>query len=293
MREDAPSFTAAIVAAMRGLGAFLPARLRLVDDPYGLRFAGRLKGLRERRPLERGLRLTSRAWMRGRLRNFIVYMQLRTRVIDDDVAAFVASGGRQLVLLGAGFDTRAWRLGALADVAVFEVDHPATQAKKRTLMQKDTPQGSVAFVPWDFERDPLDQLHARLGLDGHDARAPTMTILEGVLPYLTEETAASTFGGIARYSAPGSPLAFTYSEKALIEAKASSNQRKVLRLLGEPFRFGFDPSSLSEWLEDRGFALERDESALAIAARLLGTDGSRLTDGDPAGRHFALARRRR
>jgi methyltransferase (TIGR00027 family) len=293
VREDAPSFTAAIVAAMRGLGAFLPERLRLVDDPYGLRFAGRLKGLRERRPIERGLRLTSRAWMHGRLRNFIVYMQLRTRVIDDDVAAFVASGGRQLVLLGAGFDTRAWRLGALANVGVFEVDHPATQAKKRALMRKDTPKGSVAFVPWDFERDPLDRLYARLGLDGHDARAPTMTILEGVLPYLTEETTASTFAGIARYSAPGSPLAFTYTEKALVEAKASSNQRKLLRLLGEPFRFGFDPSSLSGWLEDRGFALERDESALAVAARLLGTDGRRLTDRDRAGRHFALARVRR
>src|SRR5579863_3728510 len=116
MKEHVPSLTAAFVAAGRGLGAFLPEDLRLVDDPYGLRFAGRLRGMRERRVLERGLRLASRAWMRGRLRSFVVYMQLRTRVIDDEVAAFAAGGGRQLVLLGAGFDARAWRLRGLAGV---------------------------------------------------------------------------------------------------------------------------------------------------------------------------------
>jgi methyltransferase (TIGR00027 family) len=288
--RDSPSLTAALVAASRGLGVFLPQHLRLVDDPYGLRFAGRLRGMRERRPLERGLRLASRAWMRGWLRAFVVYMQLRTRVIDDDVRAFTASGGRQLVLLGAGFDSRAWRLGALAGVAVFEVDHPATQAKKRALMQRDTPTGNVAYVPWDFERDALDRLHSRLGLDGHDARIPTMTILEGVLPYLTAEATASTFRGIAGYSARGSPLAFTYMERALIEGDKRSSERRVLRLLGEPFRFGFDPASLPRWLEDHGFVLERDESAAALASRLLGAGVRGLTDRNRAGRHFALAR---
>jgi len=290
MRENVPSFTAAMVAAMRGLGAFLPAPMRLVDDPYGLRFAGRLRGLRERRRLERGLRIASRAWMRGRLRRFVVTMQLRTRVIDDDVAAFAASGGRQLVLLGAGFDARAWRLGSLAGVAVFEVDHPATQAKKRALMRNDAPAGPVTFVPWDFERDPLDRLHSRLGLDGHDARLPTMTIFEGVLPYLTGEATAAAFRGIARYSAPGSPLAFTYMERALIEAQLRSGERRMLRWLGEPFRFGFDPTALPGWLGDHGFVLERDESITGIARRLLGPDVRGLTEGELAGRHFALAR---
>jgi methyltransferase (TIGR00027 family) len=290
VREDAPSFTAAVVAAMRGLGAFLPKDLRLVDDPYGLRFAGRLRGVRERRFLERGLRLASRAWMRGRLRRFAVYMQLRTRVIDDDVAAFVASGGRQLVLLGAGFDSRAWRLGSLAGVAVFEVDHPATQEKKRALMNRDAPAASVAYVPWDFEHDRLEQLHSRLGLDGHDASARTMTILEGVLPYLTEEAASATFRGIARYSTRGSPLAFTYMDGALLAEKAGSNGRRVLRWIGEPFRFGFDPGLLPRWLEDHGFVLERDESAAGIAARLLGADANPLSDRERRGRHFALAR---
>jgi methyltransferase (TIGR00027 family) len=275
---------------MRGLGAFLPEHLRLVDDPYGLRFAGRLRGVRDRRLLERGLRLASPAWMRGRLRRFAVYMQLRTRVIDDDVAAFTAKGGRQLVLLGAGFDSRAWRLGSLEGVAVFEVDHPATQAKKRALMGGATPLGNVSYVPWDFERDPLDRLHSRLGLEGHDAQAPTMTILEGVLAYLTEEAIGSTFRGIARYSARGSPLAFTYLERALFDEMKKAGGRKVLRWLGEPFRSGFDPESLPGWLEEQGFALERDESAAGIAARLLGTDIAGMTDKERRGRHFALAR---
>ncbi len=290
MREDAPSFTAAFVAAMRGLGAFLPDHLRLVDDPYGLRFAGRLRGVRDRRLLERGLKLASPAWMRGRLRRFAVYMQLRTRVIDDDVAAFTAKGGRQLVVLGAGFDSRAWRLGSLEGVAIFEVDNPEPQAKKRDLMGGATPLGNVSYVPWDFERDPLDRLHSRLGLEGHDARAPTMTILEGVLPYLTEEATGSTFRGIARYSARGSPLAFTYFERALFDEMKKEGGRKVLRWLGEPFRSGFDPESLAGWLEEHGFALERDESAAGIAARLLGADIAGMTDRERLGRHFALAR---
>jgi methyltransferase (TIGR00027 family) len=290
MREDASSVTAALVAAGRGLGAFLPEDLRLVDDPYGLRFAGRLRGMRERRVLERGLRLASRAWMRGRLRSFVVYMQLRTRIIDDDVAAFTAGGGRQLVLLGAGFDARAWRLRGLAGVSVFEVDHPATQRKKSALMRGDDPGGNVVYVPWDFERDPLDRLYARLGLDGHDARAPTMTILEGVLPYLTEEATASTFRGIARYSAPSSPLALTYIDGALIARDAASSERKMLRWFGEPLRFGFDPGALPGWLDEHGFVLERDESAAAATSRLLPPGFEGLAERERAGRHFALAR---
>ncbi len=89
---------------MRGLGAFLPERLCLVDDPYGLRFTRTMRTLRERPVAERRARATARLWMRGYVRRFAVYMQLRTRVIDDDVAAFASGGGRQIVLLGAGFD---------------------------------------------------------------------------------------------------------------------------------------------------------------------------------------------
>jgi methyltransferase (TIGR00027 family) len=280
---------------MRGAGAFLPAPMRLVDDPYGLRFAGGLRALREKGPLATGARATAPVWLRGRLRVAVVIQQLRTRFIDEDVEAFTASGGRQLVLLGAGFDCRAWRLPALDGATVYEVDHPATQAKKRALMELEPSRARVVFVPWDFEREPLERLRARLGLDGHDARAPTMTISEGVLPYLTDEAVEATFATVARYSGPGSRFTFTYFDRALLTENAGDARgvRLAVRLMGEPFRHGFDPAALPQWLERRGFALARDESTRALVARMLpSTPLSGWIAESPllACRHFASAK---
>ena len=126
MRDDTPSRTAACVAAARGMGSLLPDEAQLVDDPYGAAFASpAFARLVDRR---RGCRPL--AQMPG-LQHWILYMQVRTRVIDDALRKFVARGGRQLVLLGAGYDCRALRMPELADARVFEVDHPATQGHKR------------------------------------------------------------------------------------------------------------------------------------------------------------------
>lgn len=293
MREDSPSFTAAWVAAMRGLGAFLPDRLRLVDDPYGLRFARPMRALRDDPSVQRRGRRTSPLWMRGYLRRFAVYMQLRTRVIDDDVAAFAAAGGRQLVLLGAGFDCRAWRLPVLAGVTVYEVDHRATQTKKRAIMASERSPARVVFVPWDFEHEPLSALPERLKSEGHDPGAPTMTILEGVVMYLTESALDATFACIRSYSAPGSPLSVTYMDQELIERRSRGLvlQHAAVRLFGEPFRSGFDPAAFSGWLQARGFRLDRDESAAGSGSRLLGVDGSAARGLRVTLTHFALATR--
>jgi len=281
---------------MRAAGTFLPPSMQLVDDPYGLRFAGGLRALREEGRLSAGARATAGVWLRGRLRASVVIQQLRTRFIDEDVEAFVASGGRQLVLLGAGFDCRAWRLPALDEVAVFEVDHPATQAKKRALMEREPARARVVFVPWDFEREPLERLRARLGLDGHDPRAATMTISEGVLPYLTEEAVEATFATVARYSGPGSLFTFTYFDRALLTEDAGDARgvRFAVRLMGEPFRHGFDPASLPRWLDHRGLTLARDESCRALAARMLPSASpvsTRIAESPLlACRHFASAK---
>jgi len=293
VRADSPSFTAAWVAAMRGLGAFLPERLRLVDDPYGLRFARPVRALRDDSSVEHRGRRTAPLWLRGYLRRFAVYMQLRTRVIDDDVAAFAAAGGRQLVLLGAGFDCRAWRLPALADVTVYEVDHAATQAKKRSIMAAERTSARVVFVPWDFEHEPLSALPDLLKREGHDPRAATMTILEGVVMYLTESALDATFACVRSYSAPGSPLAVTYMDQELIDrdSKGLTLQHAAFRLFGEPLRSGFDPAAFSGWLQARGFRLERDESAAGSGSRLLGADRTAARGLRVKLTHFALATR--
>ena len=290
MRDEQPSFTAAWVAAMRGLGAYLPQRLRLVDDPYGLRFA---RGFRRLSP--RADRVgPSPWWLRGGMRRFAIYMQVRTRVIDDDVDAFARAGGRQIVLLGAGFDCRAWRLRALEGATVFEVDHPATQAKKRAIMDGQRAPARVAFVPWHFERQPLAELPARLAREGHDAGKPTMTILEGVLMYLTADATDSTFACIKSYSAPGSPAAITYMDRSLVHERSGSGmgRRLAVRLVGEPFRSGWVPGDVPAWLDARGFRLDRDESATQVGGRLLGPElGRRMASRRNARSHFALVRR--
>src|SRR4051794_26490410 len=72
-----------------------------------------------------------------------LYMQVRTRVIDDMLRAFVADGGRQVLLLGAGYDSRARRFGdELRGVTFFEVDHPATQEHKRRVLAGGAPGGA-------------------------------------------------------------------------------------------------------------------------------------------------------
>jgi len=199
MREDRPSFTARWVAAMRGLAAFLPEPLRLTDDPYGLRFAGRLRALRGGAFVERWARRSTRFWLSSRLLRSIVYWQLRSRVVDDAVAAFLGEGGRQIVILGAGFDCRAWRLDTLAGRTVFEIDHGPTQAEKRAVMAGERPFARSVLVPWDFERRPLHGLAAELASHGHDASAPTMTILEGVSMFLSPEAMEATFEGVGGY----------------------------------------------------------------------------------------------
>jgi len=278
---------------MRGLGAFLPAPLRLVDDPYGLRFARGLGALIDVPGVARRAHATAPIWMRGYVRRFAIYMQLRTRVIDDDVSAFAKAGGRQLVLLGAGFDCRAWRLAALSDATVFEVDHPATQAKKREIMGAEPAKGRVVFVPWDFEHEPLSALPDRLKREGHDRAAPTMTILEGVVMYLTAAALDATFDCIARYSPAGSPLAVTYMESELMRPSAARwmSRRAVVRFVGEPFRSGFEPAGFPDWLSARGFCLERDEGAAEAGVRLLRIDASRANRLRNTLSHFALARR--
>lgn len=274
MRDEVPSRTAAWVAGMRGLGAYLPPELRLVQDPYGLRFAAAATGIGRGVVAERvgrSVHATSRLWMRGRLEATTVYMQLRTRRIDDDVQDFIRAGGRQLVLLGAGFDCRAWRLPQLDGVTVFEVDHPATQGLKRRVMERETPRANVTYVPWHFEREPLDRLPARLALDGHDAGALTMTISEGVLMYLTDGAVEATFDCIARLSSPGSRVTFSYMDRTLLTdpARSQARERWAVRAMGEPFRHGFEPAALPAWLRERGFDGLRDESSADLARRML------------------------
>jgi methyltransferase (TIGR00027 family) len=288
VRASRPSFTAAYVAACRGLASALPEAARLVEDPYGLRF-----GPRTARALARAARHVP--WLVHRLPppTTMLWLQIRTRVLDDALRDFVRAGGRQVLLLGAGFDCRAARLRDELDGArVFEVDHPATQARKRSVLdQEGAPQDRTAYLPWDFERDIMSEMPTRLHALGHDPGAPTLTIWEGVAMYLTEPAIESTVATVRALSGPGSQFAITYFDRAWIERPPLRARmvRQFVARLGEPFKFGWDPPDLPRWLGERGWKLEWDRTDLELAARLLPEHGHYMRHG--GFRHIALATR--
>jgi methyltransferase (TIGR00027 family) len=273
MRDDTPSRTAAWVAAARHLGRLLPEDVRIADDPFGAAFTslslarmiedaagGGLRGIRG--PISK---------LPG-ISRWILYMQVRTRVIDDIVRAFLNGDqpGAQIVLLGAGYDCRALRLPELEGRRVFEIDHPATQGHKRRVLERLDAQSPSTYVTWDFETMPTEDLPEALAEAGHDASAPSLTIWEGVTMYLTEPAINASLHAITAWSAPGSQLAMTYFAKNRI-AEPSWTTRAIAAVVarvGEPWRFGWSPQELPGYLEERGLALV-DDIALSDAAREL------------------------
>lgn len=266
MRDDAPSRTAAFVSAARQLGQLLPESARLVDDPYGAAFVSPSMA----RVLERETtRLRPLAAVPG-MRSWILYMQVRTRLIDDALRDFLAAGGRQVVLLGAGYDCRALRLHELADANVFEVDHPATQAHKRRVLDRIGADSPASYVTWDFETRPMEDLPDALGDAGLDRADSVFTIWEGVTMYLTEPAIDASLRAIRAWSAAGSQLAMTYFAKTRIADPTllTRAMAAVVATFGEPWKFGWQPEELPAYLADRAWTLVRDV-AMSDAARAL------------------------
>jgi methyltransferase (TIGR00027 family) len=293
VRDDTPSRTAAWVAAARHFGRLLPEDVRLADDPFGAAFTSPfLANLIEQAiedshgegmSLQTALRAIRHPVTRiPGLRSWILYMQVRTRVIDDALRGFVERGGRQLLVLGAGYDCRALRMPELDAVRVFEVDHPATQGHKRAVLDRHGIESPSTYVTWDFEERPVEDLPDHLAEIGHDRTAPTFTIWEGVTMYLTEPAIDASLRAIAEWSAPDSELAMTYFAKSRL-AKPSLATRAiqaVVSTVGEPWRWGWKPEELPAYLAERGLELS-DDISLAEAARVLLPPALAAYVGDP------------
>jgi methyltransferase (TIGR00027 family) len=165
----------------------------------------------------------------------------------------------QFVILGAGFDTRAYRLPKDTRVRSFEVDAPKTQAIKREMLHKaGIDSTGVTFVSADFEKE--DWL-TRLVEAGFDPSKPALFLWEGVIVYLDREAVESTLRKIAS-TAKGSVVAFDYSTTEVLESQAFYFRyaRAATRVAGEPLKFGIDstpPSRerLAELLRSCGLSL--------------------------------------
>ena len=155
-------------------------------------------------------------------------LALRTRFFDDFVSEAVTTGGcKQFLLLGAGYDARAYRLPALAapGVTTFEVDQQEVQALKRKTLggipEHLLPDGwdaRVAFVPVDFAAEQ-PALAENLAAAGFDPAVPTVALLEGLLQYITRDAVAATLGALgALCAAPGSRLGLSYIDQRTFDS---------------------------------------------------------------------------
>jgi methyltransferase (TIGR00027 family) len=289
MRTGRASRTAQHNALFRALDARKPRGERIADDRLAVHF------------LPADFRLVAElarvGLVRRRIEAFIdarwpgprAGVVTRTRLIDD-IASARAADVSQAVLLGAGFDSRAYRLPAMRALVTFEVDHPSTQSRKRNAVHRaigSTP--NVRFVPVDLGHEALVEALTGAGMRRD---RPTLVIWEGVTNYLTAVAVATTFDAIARLVPSGSPVVFTYIDRRMLEGTldfdGARESAEHVERVGEPYTFGFDPDEVSNYLSEHGFDLVSDVS-VADASERYESDGA---SSGYAYYHVVEARRR-
>lgn len=242
------SRTARVVAVGRSVGLLVPGRDdQRLRDPV----VGRLLPWPDRQ-LSRLLRASGVPLGRAGL---AAHATLRMAAVDAAVEAAVAAvDPPAVVVVGAGYDTRAWRLSALRGRRVLELDHPATQASKRAgLGAAAVGAGVVELVPVDLAADDLDEV---LDAAGHDPSSPTVWLWEAVVPYLPPDAVEATLAVLSRRSTPGSRLVVTTVTPALVDPPVpgfAPPARLAMRLLGEPVRLAEDDAEVVARLARHGF----------------------------------------
>ena len=253
MRENRASSTAKMVALWRALAHEGYTTVPGFHDPYAAEmltgyWQGMLRltllNLRAMRAEERALTIAQ-----------IDTVPIRVGVIDKALTDALQAGCEQFVLLGAGFDTRAYRIEALKGRTLFEVDHPATQAAKRARAEAlPSPAVKRVWVPVDFLRDRLSE---RLESSGHNRDLRTVWVWEGVVMYLNDDAVMSSLREIRACSAPGSRLILHYHEGA----EGSLIRRlmgHVTALMGEPQIGVRSRVVMRALVESAGFQVQED-----------------------------------
>lgn len=184
----------------------------------------------------------------------------RTSHFDRILVEEARRGLRQLVLLGAGYDTRAHRFrDGLRGVRVFEIDHPGTQRRKVSAMRR-FPAGStsdVTYVPVDLAAQPLREALLR---NGFSAGERSLFLWEGVSYYLPRAAVEEVLDFIA--GCPGGSVLFDYATRRFLNGDyATHGARQVaawLKKIKEPFLFGMDGDETPGFLADRRLELLSD-----------------------------------
>ena len=272
MTGEAPSLTAQRVALRRAAHQLFDDP-RVFEDPLAMAILGEEPAAR----LKSGPDLET-----GGSRHIRAFMAARSRYAEDELAAAIARGATQYVVLGAGLDTYAYR-NTHSRLRVFEVDHPATQAWKRKQLDDAgiAIPSSLTFVPTDFEEQSLD---SALASSGFQAGEISFFSWLGVTPYLTAEAAMATLGFVGSLRA-GSGVVFDYaverSSLDAVEQMAMDALASRVAKAGEPFRLFLDPRALNRLLRAAGFHEIEDLGPAEIDERYFAgrVDGLRVSAG--------------
>jgi methyltransferase (TIGR00027 family) len=276
MEPGMPSRTALAAATHRAAHQILEQG-RIFTDPLAVRILGADPETLAREADEHPAR-----------RRMRIFIAARTRFAEDALAVAVQRGVQQLVVLGAGLDTFAYRSPLQDRLRIFEVDHPATQAWKRRQLAEagiSEPE-SLTFAPIDFEREALaDGLTAA----GFDLAQQTFFTWLGVVPYLSETAVWATLTFIASLRG-GAHVVFDYAdppESLSPEARAFHDARaERVQAVGEAWVTYFDAAPLNAGLRKIGFTEIEDLGPRDIAARYF---PARATSAPEKGGHVLRA----
>ena len=285
MREDRPSSTAALIAAATAFLARDPRLADLVPEgaaPWCERCLESLSAAQlaaVRAVSHPALRWAARLAERATVPGLLLHFMLRKRWIEEAVRAALAEGCAQLVVVGAGFDSLALRLAPRFPRAGFiEIDHPATQERKRAAAAREGVPGNLHFIPADLSRTPL-----RDALSGaYRSGARSVFVIEGLLMYLTGAEIDGTFAALAGLQGPGGRVVFTVMEPAPDGSPAFHNATPlVTRLLArwsEPFKSALGRGDAPRFLARFGYGLRELADFETLRARYLAPAGrERLT----------------
>lgn len=258
------SFAGVATSSTRVIESYYPEEKRLFDDPFafkllpfGWQVLVRLLFL----PGLRGVVLSLRERL---LPGSLGAILCRTRYIDDLLKRYLNEGIEQVVILGAGFDSRAYRILGMDQVHVFEVDLPGTRNLKQIRVEKvlGTVPRNVTLVGMNFEEQNLDDI---LLSGGFQKGRKNLFIWEGVTQYISAEAVNNTLEFVTLVSEVESAIVFTYVRKELIDGLGFPEVYRPFlsfaRGVGSPLIFGLDPSELGQFLAARGLKLIDDVGA--------------------------------
>jgi methyltransferase (TIGR00027 family) len=267
-----PSRTSIVVAALRAFGARDPdPAVRNPDWLAEKLITPSELELISQHPVSRALKEDYESGRRDRevsgMSNLIL---IRTRFMEERLLRALEEGVTQLVILGAGFDTRPYRFSdLLRDKQVFEVDYQSTQEIKKRRLESalGSLPANVRFIEIDFKRDTLADV---LREAGYREDVKTFFIWEGVSMYLSEEAVRQTLRTIAKHSAAGSSLVADFSSVSTIELLAKLPelpQHKYTTAWGEPWIFGLPDDGEAKFFYECGLKLRETPELLQSRCR--------------------------